>query len=191
MKILYGEGDFLESRHQIIAYPASVGSERKLTLEKEVSQRHPDVRLCVSNMFATNDAYIVVPPKLGDVIWTQTSGSKWIAHCIVFDDRGDLSEDALTLCMKSLKRKAADLNQDQIGIPLRWYDDVKAQKARWVRVYETIEDAMGDDEDENILGKFQVFAYDPDSEYVRDIFESLPGQKRAFYSDVKIRFRNF
>jgi hypothetical protein len=190
MKILYGEGDFLESRHQLIAYPASVGAERKLTLEKNVSLRHPDVRQCVLNMFAENDNYNVVPPQLGDVIWTQTSGSKWIAHCIVFDERGNLREDALTLCMKSLKRKALELGQDQIGIPLRWYDDIGSQKSRWVRIYETIEDAMSDEEDENVLGKYQVFAYDPDSEYVRDVFESLPGQKRAFYSDVQIRFRN-
>lgn len=190
MKILYGEGDFLESRHQLIAYPASVGGDRVRELEKEVAQRHPDVKLCVANMFATNEAYDVVPPKLGDVIWTQSSGNKWIAHCIVFDNRGELREDALVLCMNSLKKKAIELDQDQIGIPLRWYEDTNAQKERWVRIYETIEDTLGDADDEDVIGKFQIFAYDPDSEYVRDMFESLPGQKRAFYSDVQIRFKN-
>jgi len=191
MKILYGEGDFLESRHQIIAYPASVSGENTMTLEKMVARRHPDVRQSVFNMFSENENFEVVPPKMGDVIWTHTSGSKWIAHCIVFDENSNLNEDALTLCMKSIGKKATELEQDQIGIPLRWFDDEKDQKRRWVRVYETIEDALSNEADEEVLGKYQIFAYDPDSIYVRDIFESLPGGKRAFYAEPKIRFRNF
>ena len=190
MKILYGEGDFLESRHQIIAYPASVGGENTKPIETEVARRHPDVRQSVFNMFATNEHYTVVPPRLGDVIWTQTSGNKWIAHMIVYDERGLMRYDALSLCMKSLKKKAIELGQDQIGIPLRWFDD-RLMKTAWIRTYETIEEALSDDEDEDVLGKFQIFAYDPDSIFVRDVFESLPGGKRAFYAQPKIQFRTF
>lgn len=190
MKILYGEGDFLESRHQVIAYPATVGGEATHPLETEVLRRHPDVRQSVNNMFAENENFDVVPPRLGDVIWTQTSGNKWIAHMIVFEEDGFLREDALELCAKSLKRKAAELDQDQIGIPLRWFEE-RDMSTKWVRAYETIEDAMSTNEDEEVIGQYQVFAYDPDSEYVRDVFESLPGGKRAFYSEPIIRFRNF
>lgn len=189
MKILYGEGDFLESRHQLIGYPASVGGEWKLPLEQMVSKRHPDVKQSVFNMFAENPNFEVVPPRLGDVIWTQTSGNKWIAHMIVFDETGHMREDALALCMKSIRTKAAELGQDQIGVPLRWYPD-REMKTKWVRTYEAIEDVMSDESDEEVLGKFQVFAYDPDSEFVRDVFESLPGGKRAFYSQPIIRFKN-
>ena len=65
MKILYGEGDFLESRHQIIAYPASVGGENHLPIETEVARRHPDARQSVFNMFAENENFAVV-----DMRWT-------------------------------------------------------------------------------------------------------------------------
>lgn len=190
MKILYGEGDFLVSRHQLIAYPATVGSERVKKLEKEVNKQHPDVRASVEKMFAENEHFEVVPPRLGDVIWTQTSGNKWIAHMIVFNEMGHLREDALEVCMRSIRKKAAELGQDQIGIPLRWFKE-RDMATKWVRVYEVIEDVMSDAKDEEVLGAFQVFAYDPDSEFVRDVFESLPGGKRAFYSEPVIRFRSF
>jgi len=189
MKILYGEGDFLEKGHQILAYPASVGSDSHLPIEKTVMKKNPDVRQSLYNMFATNENYEVEPPKLGDVIWTQTSGSKWIAHCIVFEESGFLNYDALELCLKSLKKKADELEQEQIGIPLRWFPD-REMKMNWLRTYEMIEDVMSEDDD-GVHGHYQVFAYDPDSKFVRDLVESLPGDKRAFYADVQIRFRNF
>ena len=190
MKILYSEGDFLESRHQIIAYPASVGGDMKLDIEKDVTQRHPDVKQCVFNMFAENENYDVVPPLLGDVIWTHTSGNKWIAHMIIFDERNAINYDALALCMKSIKKKAIELDQEQIGIPMRWFPD-KIMMMNWIRTYETIEDTLSEDGEDAVVGNFQVFAYDRDSEYVKRVVESLPGQKRAFYSDVKIQFRKF
>jgi hypothetical protein len=141
-------------------------------------------------MFAENENFAVVPPRLGDVVWTQTSGNKWIAHCIVFDSNNEMRYDALELCMKSIKKKAVELGQDQMGIPLRWFPD-KLMKMNWIRTYETIEDALSDEADEDVVGKFQIFAYDTDSEYVRDVVENLPGKKRAFYSDVQIQFRKF
>lgn len=189
MKILYGEGDFLESRHQLIAYPASVGGDATQPIETEVMRRQPDVRQSVFNMFAANEHYDVVPPRLGDVIWTQTSGNKWIAHCIVFDERGDMNWEALELCMKSIKKKAIEIDQEQIGLPLRWFPN-RDMRMLWHRTYEIIENVMSDPEDGDVVGSYQIFAYDPDSKFVRDLVESLPGQKRAFYSDVNIRFRN-
>jgi len=189
MKILYGEGDFLESRHQIIAYPASTGGDARLGIETEVMKRHPDVRQSVFNMFAETDQYEVIPPRLGDVIWTHTSGNKWIAHMIIFDDNNYVNYDALVLCMKSIKKKAIELGQDQMGIPLRWYPD-NVMMMNWIRTYETIEDTLSEEGEDAVVGNFQIFAYDPDSKYVRRVVESLPGTKRAFYSDVKIQFRN-
>jgi hypothetical protein len=189
MKILYGEGNFLDVGHQILAYPASVGEDAVLQIEKEVLQKVPDVRQSVFNMYAKNDNFDYDPPILGDVIWTQTSGSKWIAHCIMFDEEGNINFDALRLCMQSLKKKAIELGQEQIGIPLRWFPQGEMRQL-WVRTYEEIEDVLSEQDDETIIGKFQMFAYDPDSKYVRDVFESLPGTKRAFYSDVQIRFKD-
>jgi hypothetical protein len=189
MKILYGEGNFMDQGHQILAYPASVGQDAILQIEKDVLAKVPDVKQSVFNMYAKNENFAFDPPVMGDVIWTQTSGNKWIAHCIMFDERGDINFDALALCMKSLKKKAIELGQEQMAIPLRWFPD-REMKQLWVRTYEEIEEALSDQDDETVVGKFQVFAFDPDSKYVRDVFESLPGAKRAFYSDVQIRFRN-
>lgn len=190
MKILYGEGDFLSTRHQILAYPATAAVESDLDVEASVMRSQPDVRQSMFNMFAKNEGHFeVIPPKLGDVIWTQTSGNKWIASMLIFDERGDVSWDALELCIKSVKKKAIALDQDQIGIPLRWFPE-HDMKMYWLRAYDIIENVMSDEKDGEVHGKFQIFAYDPDSKFVRELFESLPGEKRAFYSDVQIRFKN-
>lgn len=189
MKILYGEGNFLEQGHQISAYPASVGGEAILPIEKYVSEHNPDVKQCVFNMFAENVNFEVIPPQLGDVIWTQTSGNKWFAHCIIFDSNEYINYDALELCMKSIKSKAIELEHDQICMPLRWFKP-NEQTMNWIRTYEVIENVLSEEDDVDVHGKYQVFAYDPDSKFVRDLMESLPGAKRAFYADVQIRFRN-
>lgn len=176
MKILYGEGNFLDKGHQILAYPASVGNEMNMGIEQQVAATVPEAKQSVHNMFAETDYYTVVPPMLGDVIWTETSGRKWYAHCIVYDENGEFSYPAFELCVKSLKKKAIELQHDEIGIPLRWVDT-----AKWQRICDILEDE---------LTAFQVFAYDPENEVLLNVVDNLPGPKKAFYADVQIRFKD-
>ena len=188
MKILYAEGTFLDMGHQILAYPASVGSDLAMDIEKEVVSTVPEVKQSIDNLFSTNPHYEVIPPQLGDVIWTQTSGSKWYAHCIVYDENGDFNYAALDLCVKSIKKKAVELGHDEIGMPLRWFaDDVMPRN--WNRVYPVIEAELSDDGDEVDGGNFQVYVYEPDSVFLELIMANLSGQMRAFYSEPVIRFR--
>lgn len=188
MKILYGEGDFLGSGHQIMAYPATVAASSSLEVEANVMHTQPDVRESMHNMFSKNKHFDVPSPELGDVIWTQTSGNKWIASMLVFDQDGHMHWDALEACLKSVKNKAIELDQEQISMPLRWYP-LRDMKMYWNRTYNIIEEVLSDPMDEDIVGRFQVFVYDQDSDFVRDMVESLPGRKEKFYSDIQIRLR--
>ena len=190
MKILYAEGNFLEKGHQILAYPASVGNSMSMPIEKTVIKMVPEVKQSIKNMFSANENYDVVPPALGDVIWTQTSGSKWYAHCIVYDDQGNFSYPAFELCLKSLKKKAKELKHDQIGFPLQWFPK-DVMEMNWARAFPVIEEELGEEDDEGIVGRCQAFVYDPDSKFLEKIVSSLPGTKRAYYADVQIRFRDF
>lgn len=189
MKILYAEGNFLEKGHQILAYPASVGNDMLMDIEKDVIRAVPEVKQSIQNMFSVNPNYEVIPPKLGDVVWTQTSGNKWYAHCIVYDENANFNYDAFELCMKSLKKKAVELGHEQIGMPLRWFDR-KLTRMNWARTYPIIEEIFSEDDD-GIHGHCQAFVYDTDKTFVEDVVMDLPGSKRAFYADVQIRFKNF
>ena len=187
MKILYAEGDFLDKGHQILAYPAAVGDDMEMPIEKLVSSKVPDALQSVHNMFAKNEQYDVVPPQLGDVIWTETSGRKWYAHCIVYDANGKFSHPAFELCMKSIGKKADMLKHTQIGMPLQWVTP-KQLKTQWERMVDVIEDTLGNDSDPTVADK-QAFVYDPSNELVLSTLDSLPGGQRAFYSGIRIRFK--
>jgi hypothetical protein len=181
MKILYAEGNFLQKGHQILAYPATVGAAASHEIEKSVLKTVPEIRESVFNMFAINPEYDVEPPRLGDVIWTETSGRKWYAHCIIYDENGELSFPAFDLCMKSLAKKADELGHEQIGMPLAWFRE-KKNKIMWERMFPSIEDNIGE--------HAQVFVYEHDKEFLMSMIDSLPGSKRAYYADVKIQFRD-
>jgi hypothetical protein len=187
MKILYAEGNFLDKGHQILAYPAAIGDSMAMDIEKLVSSTVPEAVQSVHNMFAENEQYTVVPPRLGDVIWTETSGSKWYAHCIVYDELGEFSHPAFELCVKSISKKADELQHAEIGMPLQWISPKKL-KTQWQRLVDVIEDTLGDETNSTISNK-QAYVYDPSTDLVLATLDGLPGGQRAFYSDIQIRFK--
>ena len=189
MKILYAAGDYLEAGHQILAFPAKIGDKLDMPIEKDIANTVPEVKQSIENMYAENPHYEVVPPQLGDVVWTQTSGSKWYAHCIVYDEAENFNYDAFVLCMKSIKKKSIELDHDQIGMPLRWFDK-KVLQENWHDAFVIIEKELGDSNKVIVHDKCQAFVYDQDKDFLFDVISSLPGAKKAYYSEVQIKFRN-
>lgn len=190
MKILYAEGNYLDAGHQILAFPAKIGDKLDMPIEQAIAHTVPEVKQSIENMYSENPQYEVVPPQLGDVVWTQTSGNKWYAHCIVYDDAEKFSFAAFELCMKSIKKKAIEIEHDQIGMPLRWVAK-DALFNYWSEIYKIIEKELGDSDEDVVHDKCQAFVYDNDNELLFDILALLPVGIKAYYSDVQIRFRNF
>lgn len=166
MKILYTDTHFLDSGHQIKAYPATVGPDAKTNTEKDVENRIPDIKNSINQLYVPPPVE-VDPPMLGDVIWTQTSGNVWYATCIVYDEQDNLNWEAVKLCMKSLAKKCEELGQLEVGMTLFACEE-KEDMMRWEDMQDVIE---------HYLEQYaQVVVYIPDVYYLSDVVSSFPGE---------------
>lgn len=164
MKIIYTEGDFLEGGYQVIAYAVNADNITKSTSQKHVRDVMPDAMIPYDGLY--NDAN-AEPPHISDVIWTQTSGNRWIAHCIVFDETtGELNEDAMRKAMRSVGKKCVELEQNAISMDLFGCDD----ETNWNNVYPIIEEEIQE----------QVFVHVALNEDLLKVIDTLPGQTHNF-----------
>lgn len=177
MKIVYGLGNFLSSGAQIVAYPATQGINNQNNLEKAIFKKEPEVWHSVQNMYAENSNYTVEPPALGDVIWVYTSGNRWYAHCIVYEDNGEMNFDALELCMKSVAKKCKEIDHRHVSMP--YFDDTSDHRY-WQKIYPLIEDVLTDE---------QVYVYEPDQDRLLSAVDRLPGSIRKIFHTPRIRFK--
>ncbi len=111
------------------------------------------------------EKYGGIPPKLGDVVWTQTSGNKYIGFCIVKRNKNaPINKKALRLCLYSAANKAKTLNNKYLGMDLFCCKDGK----EWSNIVKIIE---------NCLEDIQNIVCIPTNEKLVDVLEQLPGHQ--------------
>ena len=140
MKILYTMGNFVFSGHQVIFYTINNKNENTEDFQKEAEACFSSSFAPKNQMFQPMDSLEGMdanPPAVGDVVWTQTSGGQHIAAGIwQKEPGGPIDFDALQLIVRSVKRKAEDLKQNVISMPLITQDH---DHNLWNLIYPIIE----------------------------------------------------
>ena len=189
MKILYAEGKLHNAGQQILVTAVGVNKEYLSLKQKQFRMTFPDVDNIIDKVYdSCNYAVLAAPgsqepPKLGDVIWVETSGGKIIANCVIYDASHHLNIQAIEACIKSVRDKAETIEQPVIAMDLLETDrNGQATLEDWSDIVSTIE---------NILEDMQVIVYIPEKNDLIYVIEHLPGGKnfRKIYATPSIRFR--
>ena len=174
MKLLYTLGNFVHSGQQIIFYTINAKNENA-----------EDYQILAESTFAASFAPKnglfnppegtdkVDPPAVGDVIWTHTSGNQYIASGIWRETPdGPIDFNALRLICKSVERKAKELSQRYVSMPLITEDlDI------WNFVYPIIEESMSD---------VQVIVHIPLEETLLEVLDHIGGEINSFQQNRPI-----
>ena len=123
MKILYTLGNFVYSGHQVLIYTINAKNESEEEYQKFADKCFAASFSPMRNMFTNIDAIdadeAASPPAASDVIWTHTSGNQYIGAGIWQETAGGpIDFDALRLIIASARKKAEELDQLVISMPL-------------------------------------------------------------------------
>ena len=119
MKILYTLGNFVYSGHQVLLY--TINAENNPVEEyQKLTEKCFAVSLTPKNdMFKKFDADHVEPPRVSDIIWVHTSGNQHIGVGLWQEtSTSPINFDALHLIIASARKKAEELDQLVISMPL-------------------------------------------------------------------------
>jgi len=141
MKILYTLGNYIYSGHQVLCYTINNKNECLEDFQKETEKCFA-ASMAPKNQIFTDMSQLegmnAEPPIVGDVIWTHTSGNQYIASGIWQESpTAPVNFDALRLIMRSVKRKAEELGQPVVSMPLLTRDH---GLDLWNFIYPIIED---------------------------------------------------
>lgn len=176
-KLIYTVGNFYDAGQQVMVYDHNAANIPHTVIQKKIARTFPEATTVLNNLYAPQQEE-VVPPLQGDVIWTETSGRKWIGHMLIHkNDETALNEEAVRLCIRSVRKKAVELGQDSVSMPLICAQDNKMQ---WLRVYPIIEEEMQG---------IKTIVWVPDKEYLADVMTLVPGEWNAFSRTPFIRFK--
>lgn len=119
MKILYTLGNFVHSGHQVLLYTINEKNDPVEDYQKLAEDCFAVSLRPKNDMFKKLDTDPVEPPRVSDIIWVHTSGNQYIG-CGVWQETpdGSIDFDALRLIVASAKRKAEELDQLVISMPL-------------------------------------------------------------------------
>lgn len=178
-KLIYAVGNFNESGQQVIVFDYNAANKPSTPLQKKITKSMPEAKRVLDSLYVEDiDGQSPDLPAQGDVIWTETSGRKWVGHMLIYKhDEETLNEDALRLCIRSVYKKAKELKQDAVSMPLVCAHENKMQ---WLRVYPIIEEEMKE---------LKTIVWVPDKEYLADIMTLIPGQWSKFSNTPFIRFK--
>ena len=178
MKILYTLGNFAHSGQQVLFYTINSNNENIEDYQK-LAEKTFSASLGPKNALFNppEDTDEADPPAIGDVIWTHTSGNQYIASGIWREKAdGPIDFNALRLICKSVERKAKELSQRNVAMPL-----ITSDLAIWNFVYPIIEEAFKD---------VQVVVYIPVEETLVDVLDNIGGDINAFKAETpEIRFK--
>jgi hypothetical protein len=184
MKILYTLGNFVYSGHQVLLYTINAKNE-----SEEEYQQFADK--CFAASFGPkNDMFVEIdgidaneaasPPAVSDIIWTHTSGNQYIGAGIWQEVPGSpIDFDALKLIVASARKKAEELGQLVISMPLLTRD---GDLDLWNFVYPIIENEFkGVD--------VQVIVHIPTEEQLLAVLDNMGGEfNKLQMEQPKIKF---
>lgn len=190
MKTLYTEKRVEDTGTQIVIRAVDVNNKMMTEERRSFESSFPEVASILGQMFTSivdENLPEQEPLKLGDVIWVQNSANRYVANCIVFDEKFSLSTDAVRAAAKNIDQKAKSLSQITIASglfaasPMDGEDPVQARR-RWNDVYKILEDEI----------EPQLVVCFPTHAELVDVLTNLPDAKRfnKIFHKPYIRFRN-
>lgn len=179
MKLLYTLGNFVHAGHQILFY--TINAQNENTEEYQLLAEHTFAASFgpKNGLFNPPEGIDeIAPPDVGDVIWTNTSGNQYIASGIWRETAdGPIDFNALRLICESVNRKAKELGQQYVSMPL-----ITEDLSLWNFVYPIVEDAFDDD--------VQVIVHIPLEDTLLGVLDNIGGNINAFQQDRPlIRFK--
>lgn len=141
MKALYTLGDVFSAPNQMICYPINDKNISKTADQKRAKRMYPADTDLVDKVFTQLEQTATTrqDPMVGDIVWTKSSGSKWIAHFITSGPDQKINKDALRVIIQSIKNKCKQFNILEVGFPIvgsipEWFGGV----------CEVVENTLGD-----------------------------------------------
>lgn len=170
MKILYTLGSYLNSGHQVLCYMINNKNEPVEDFQIDTEKCFAASMGPKNQMFGNVsglDGMDAEPPIVGDVIWTHTSGNQYIAAGIWQESpSAPINFDAIRFIMRSVIRKAQELDQLVVSMPLITRDN---DLGLWNFIYPIIEEEFqGID--------VQVIVHIPDEDRLIELLESMGGE---------------
>ena len=120
MKILYTLGNFFHSGHQVLLYTINACNEAVENYQIEVEKCFAESMFPKDDMFKTfNNIVPIRSPTINDMIWINTSGNQFIG-CGIWQEKptSPINFDALRLIIASARKKAENLGQRVLSMPL-------------------------------------------------------------------------
>jgi len=175
MKLLYTLGNFVHSGQQILFYTINAQNENTEPYQKLAESTFAASFAPKNGLFnPPEEVGEVQLPEVGDVIWTHTSGNQYIATGIWREKPdGPIDFNALRLICKSVSRKATELSQRYISMPL-----ITEDLSLWNFVYPIIEESL----DDHVQGIVHI----PTEEQLLTVLESIGGEVNAYQANRPI-----
>ena len=168
MKILYTLGNFVYSGHQILLYTINEKNDPVEEYQKFAE------KCFAASLQPKNDMFKkfagvdpVEPPRVSDIVWVHTSGNQYIG-CGVWQESptSPVNFDALRLIIASARKKAEELNQLVISMPLITRDH---DLDLWNFIYPIIEEEFAGVD-------IQVIVHIPTEEELLQVIDNMGGE---------------
>ena len=166
MKCIYTESDVTKSACQLLISPLSLDALYATTMERGFQRCFPEA-MKVARQMLTKSTVVTedMLPHMSDVIWVDTPGGRTTGFCIVRETRGDdINKTALRAGMKSVNRKATELEQPVIGLDLFGCETAMD----WAEIVDIIEEE---------LNEVQVVICIPTNKLLNEVIDILPGDE--------------
>ena len=170
MDCLYTEAELSQSGSQLVVFGMTLDRTTITEYEKNIKRVWPDAWTSYNDLMelARNEETNLPPeelPRVGDVVWIKTGGSKVIGFCIVKTaPDSEINKKAVVAVTKSICNKAREL-----GISYYGMDMLSCNNGReWAAIVEDIE--------KNSEG-VQAVVCVPTNELLEDVLSKLPGKE--------------
>jgi len=170
MKILYTLGNYIYSGNQVLCYMINNRNEVSEDFQKDTEKCFATSMVPKNQIFtdlSKLEGMNAEPPIVGDVIWIHTSGNQHIAAGIWQDTpTSPIDFDAIRLIMRSVIRRASELEQLVVSMPLLTRDH---DLGLWNFIYPIIErEFSGVD--------IQVIVHVPTEEELISLLDNIGGE---------------
>jgi hypothetical protein len=181
MKILYTLGNFASSAHQVILYTMNTENIAKENFQIVAEKCFDEALQSKNRIFMKQqDDMNAQLPSVSDVIWVQTTGNQWIAVGLwQKTPDSDIDVDGFRKVLKSVGKKAVELKQPIVSMPLLTLNE---DLDLWDELYPVIEEELG-------AFNIQVIVHIPTEEQIIAVLDRIGGEIQSYTVKPKVMIR--
>ena len=169
MQLIYKEDHLGAAAEQIIIYDCQVNFKNPNEHQKTIEKTYPLAKNSyaeIVNMIDNEEFEVGGMPEVGDVLWTHIpENNRYIAHCMMYDQKGNMNSNRLEKMFESVQRKIDEIGQPVFALPPL---SASTKPYSWLKVYPVIEEVFS----------AQGFVYIPKNEAIMKLFSIMPYHSR-------------